>query len=328
MSLSLNVSDRYSRRNIVKATSLEYNGSWLVRAEVTNLSDSNEENRRGYLREDLMDRDGRTIRVLEPEHLNAIGDGALVSTTESQRWTALTGFHDEDAASTINALEYGRVEKLKVQESDFLAVLALVLLPAVLSIFPLALFQDASLPAVFAYAAATDVFSVLPLTVKGVELLFYGSRKHYAHITNISGVNHSQAMSYVSTWVSECEMKPKVCRRGVVVHVLAPRWVKSYRLPRKEISSSMYLKLNVSDRYRKCNRVQVTGLKHNGSWLVRVQVTNLTGQDGGGRRGYLQEDLMLTDGRIVQLRRDLHGCVENRTANGDGELTATRTRQG
>lgn len=99
---------------------------------------------------------------------------------------------------------------MKVQESDSLSVLALLVLPAILSIFPLAM-----LPAALAYTVATDIISVLPLAIQGVELLVYGSRKHYGHVTDISGINHTQKLSYIITLVAECEMKPSFRRRGV-----------------------------------------------------------------------------------------------------------------
>lgn len=223
MLVTVHISDLYRTCNILQVFSINHNGQWLVRAEVTNLSKSNTEYTRlmrGYLSEYLMLINGQITRLGVDVHgcaenKRAKGDRQLILSSSTKGWPESEAVRREDTTSTRNALEYGKVEKLKVQESDSLSVAALPLMPAVLSLFPLALFQDASLPASLAYAVATDVLSVLPLAIKGVELLIFGSRKHYAQVTDLSGVSHTRTASFVSTWVSECGMKPYIWRRGM-----------------------------------------------------------------------------------------------------------------
>lgn len=66
------------------------------------------------------------------------------------------------------------------------------------------------------YTVATDICSVLPLAVKGIELIIYGSRKHYSHVTDVASMyERNKTFQYANTWTSMCSMKPFVRRRGV-----------------------------------------------------------------------------------------------------------------
>lgn len=203
---------------------MHHNGLSLIFAAVMNLTASFKESKeypRGFLQERLLFKDERVVSAggggmhacVDNEW--AKGNGFLITTDSNKNWYAAKAFEEEESPSTANALEFGKVEKMRVEESNSFSILALILMPAVLSIFPLAVFQEASLPAALVYAICTDVLSILPLATKGVELLIYGSRKHYSHVTDISGVSHTPTMSYLATWVTECRMKPYVLRRGV-----------------------------------------------------------------------------------------------------------------
>lgn len=55
----------------------------------------------------------------------------------------------------------------------------------------------------------------MPLAVKGIELIIYGSRKHYAHVSKVEEMHQAVPAPKVITWVTECQMKPYVSRRGV-----------------------------------------------------------------------------------------------------------------
>lgn len=103
-----------------------------------------------------------------------------------------------------------------------------------------------------------------------------------------------------------------ICQYVEVVQVLAPRWVHSYRLPWRE-TYSMFMRLNVSDLYRTWDIVKAAGIHNNGTWMVHAMVTNLSQSDSENQRGYLKEDLMLRDGRIVRRRPSAHhGCIETK----------------
>lgn len=195
------------------------------------------------------EKDGRIVPIPEVYEGFAVnnpgaGDAILAVSKLARTWAHRKGLRNQDAAATRNALEYGNIEKIKVQESDSLSTVSVLLLPAIMSLFPLALFQEASLWTTLVYAAATDIFSVLPVAFKGIELVVYGSRKHYSHVTDVSGLHKDKkTLQYAHTWVSMCKMKPFVRRRGVcyvkgavtlmLLGIFLEFWIKA-TLSRKE----------------------------------------------------------------------------------------------
>lgn len=115
------------------------------------------------------------------------------------------------------ALRKGNHEKEQVEDSDTISNDALIVLPAILALVPIGLFQDVSLYITIIYIIATDVISVMPLLIKGIELIIYGSKKHYATVSYFYGGQNATDLAVVETWAVECSMRSFVKRKGIVL---------------------------------------------------------------------------------------------------------------
>lgn len=226
MIVAFNSTDPYRTCRITRGTGILVNGTWAVRAIVTNLTASDSVHERGILVEDMTLKDGR-IHQLDAlpddcaENKHTQEQGMVIATKEKLSWREGISLPNEEAPSSIVALRRGSVEKIKVQEADSRPILALLVLQAVLSLLPLAVFQEATLSATLTYDMVTDVLSVLPLAVKGIELAMYGSTKHYAHVSYVWEVQTEVRWPKVHTWVTECETKGYIWRRGVAMMAVA-----------------------------------------------------------------------------------------------------------
>lgn len=127
----------------------------------------------------------------------------------------------QDSAAIEMALQNGDFKMEKVEESDSFSSLSILLLPIVLALLPIALFQDAKVIATVLYAVVTDVVSVLPIAIKGVELVVYGSQHHYAFNSNMYGTRNGSLSSAEDTCAAECDMKPFVRQKGIGLLTLA-----------------------------------------------------------------------------------------------------------
>lgn len=103
-----------------------------------------------------------------------------------------------------------------VKDSDSFSSLAILLLPTVLALVPIAVFQDAGVFATVLHTVATDIVSALPIAIKGVELVIYASRRHNAFNANMYGMNSRTGTTAAQVWAAECDMKPFVRQRGIV----------------------------------------------------------------------------------------------------------------
>lgn len=107
-------------------------------------------------------------------------------------------------------------EKNRVQELDSFAILALFLLPAVLSL-PMAMFQEENPMVTLLYAGATDILRAFPMAIKGIELIVYGSTKQYPHHSDVSGLFNSTDIAVVHTISVRCQMKPSITVKGIAM---------------------------------------------------------------------------------------------------------------
>lgn len=119
---------------------------------------------------------------------------------------------------------------------------------------PIALWEDVSVLATALYAIATDIVSVLPIAIKGVELVIYGSQRRYAFNAGMYYMNQIEHPSIAETWVAECEMKPFVRQKGIgllavaaismvpgiVLEVAARRLVKKRKQEHRARSAAIF----------------------------------------------------------------------------------------
>lgn len=103
-----------------------------------------------------------------------------------------------------------------VMDIDIASNLAILLLPVTLALIPLSLFQDVGTLVTVLYVIATDVMSVLPVGIKGVELILLSTRKHFARAAYAYGSADSPIL-IVEMWVSRCALKSMVQTRGIIL---------------------------------------------------------------------------------------------------------------
>lgn len=105
-------------------------------------------------------------------------------------------------------------------DSDIASNLAILILPTFLALVPLSLFQDVGTGVTVVYVLFTDVISVLPIGIKGVELLELATHEHYSRSGYVYGSDQSPILA-VEMWVSLCRLRPFVRIRGIILLVIA-----------------------------------------------------------------------------------------------------------
>lgn len=227
--------DKYRQCRFARALGYRFNGTWSASAMVTNYSTGIAVESRGILQE-IIDggstssprakptskavcncrRDG-ACQLLRYEN----GTGILRTSQGSVSWSHFASEELQENPSILQALERGDFEKEMLQDSDSFSSLSILLLPVCLALVPIALFQDTTVLATVLYAVATDVASVMPIAIKGAELVVYGSRKHYAFNCNMYNMNNENSTGVVESWAAECSVKPFVRQKGIGLLALA-----------------------------------------------------------------------------------------------------------
>lgn len=233
--------DKYRQCKFVRALGYRFNGRWAATALFTNYSLQSEPENRGILKE--------VITLDDANRATAIPITKAVCARKRKKRTFLreqtgTGIlrmmkgHVEpgffrfrkngksktnmgQSLAIRHAVMQGNFEKEMVEDSDTFSNLAILLLPVVLSLVPIALFQDTSMITTVLYAIATDVVSVMPIAIKGLELVVYGSQRHYKANHFLFGIETGSPTSVASSWAAECDMKPFVRRKGTILLAVA-----------------------------------------------------------------------------------------------------------
>lgn len=98
-----------------------------------------------------------------------------------------------------------------------LSNVAILALPMAMSFIPVSLIADVSDFAAFAFVLITDVFSVIPFLIKGIELLYTGSDEQVSADTWITG---EEALLVAESWVAGCTPKDKYRVWGICFIVI------------------------------------------------------------------------------------------------------------
>ncbi len=223
--LAYRAPDFYRECNLAGALGHRRKGNWAVAAMLTNVSISivMKQWDRGYFMEPISV-DNKSMRHFSfsmPKcsngNLSGFENGSATIATWGGRpsWSHFSSRRIEENPAIVEALYRGEHEKELVEDSDTVSNLAILLLPAVLALVPLALFHDVGLSLTYVYILVTDVVSVLPVAIKGTELLWYGSKKHYATVSYLYGAETAKDIAVAETWVASCGMKEFVQEQGI-----------------------------------------------------------------------------------------------------------------
>lgn len=238
--LLFNPPDRYRQCKYARSLGYRFGDKWAATAVFSNHSSESVVRSRGIFREAIsIDAENATRAVplsapvyVDDTRSKTVRRSGTALLREMSGSIAPTHFHPWDrkhffpeklgqAGAIKHALDAGELEREMVEDSDTLSYLAILLLPVVLSLAPIALFQDASTLAMVVYAIVTDVVSVMPLAIKGLELIAYGSRRHYAFSSRMYGMASGSETLVVEVFAAECGMRPFVRQKGVVLLAVA-----------------------------------------------------------------------------------------------------------
>lgn len=236
--LLLDIDSPEQYRQCVLAKSLAYrvNGTWGLVSMFTNVSNdiAVRANERGYFSETVSLTENQEVVpfnfrmptcekvTTEPEvkmNLMSFETGsAYNSSWEGKPTWSHFGMREMSLNPALQtALLRGQHEKEIVGDSQTPSNLAILLLPAALALVPLGLFQDVSLAVTLLYTLATDVISVLPVAIKGIELIVYGSKVHTATVSYLYGAGNLNDLAAGETWVAKCRMKPNLKFEGIAI---------------------------------------------------------------------------------------------------------------
>lgn len=101
--------------------------------------------------------------------------------------------------------------------------LSILLLPLTLNLIPLALLAPTGSFSMLMYTLMSDVITVVPLALKGIELIYIGRERHVAAAIRFStAVNGSLSETAgMELWTTECRARENVVPTGISFLVLA-----------------------------------------------------------------------------------------------------------
>lgn len=101
-----------------------------------------------------------------------------------------------------------------VEDSGSISAGSILIIPVVLSLIPIGLFQHVSTPFLILYALVTDVFSCLPVLIKGIELPTIGYKPYYGITSKMYGSAEPGELIFGQTWAAKCTMNSRIRNTG------------------------------------------------------------------------------------------------------------------
>ncbi len=87
--------------------------------------------------------------------------------------------------------------------------------------FPIALFDDCSRRTTLLYTLVTDVLAVIPLLIKGIELLIAGNARYYSTRTMMYGNPARNGTVIGESWAVQCRAEQNLTVYGAVFVAIA-----------------------------------------------------------------------------------------------------------
>lgn len=107
-------------------------------------------------------------------------------------------------------LEASDVRKELVQDADALSNTAILMIPVMLTLLPLGLFQQVTILTAILYCIATDFISVLPLLIKVAELVHTGNER----FRSLYGSLEFNKSGMIQIWTAECTVNSHIRTKG------------------------------------------------------------------------------------------------------------------
>lgn len=215
------------------------NNVWYLRAGVTNAPGyvSNPDFQRQFMQEFFPRNGTRSLQM----NLHNIKTGKLErATTVVERWNsngyAIEQMSFDDLLSPL-AEVYQKNQQAIDLASDAITVsnAAILALPLAMNLIPAAFITDLRALGMFTYIVVTDVFSGIPIFIKGVELIRSSNPTQEEAFAYFSG---DQKLGCMQSWVVQCKGQGKFQHVGIVfvvvslvatiVGVALELWAKKY----------------------------------------------------------------------------------------------------
>lgn len=123
----------------------------------------------------------------------------------------------EDNPAVIEALRLNEIAVDQAEDSITPSNIALLALPMVMSLVPVAFLADLNTWATISYIIFTDVFSALPFLIKGVELLQTAEVRRSEMVGYHAG---NKELGEIEIWVAECRGQQSFHVLGIIFIVI------------------------------------------------------------------------------------------------------------
>lgn len=153
------------------------------------------------------------------------------STTLIQRWnrnppsSCFRTIPVEDNPAMIDALSLVDQSAQQAEDAVTNSNLAILLLPLSLNLIPIAFFADVSTISLLLYTLLSDVLTVTPLAIKGLELVLIRSKRYRSVVSRVlSPITGNRTFSIAAggeIWGAECRVRERVGRTGIILLVTA-----------------------------------------------------------------------------------------------------------
>lgn len=131
--------------------------------------------------------------------------------------------YPEENIALISAMDKSDRSIQQVDDALAPSSLAILLMPLALNLIPIALLADVQSLSMLLYTLMSDIVTVIPLSIKGVELIIIGRQHHISSAirftTSISGALSSSAG--MEMWSAECRALDYVFPTGLAFLILA-----------------------------------------------------------------------------------------------------------
>lgn len=213
------------------------NGKWHIITTFTNAP--KEQTLRDFQRQYLMEyitigEDGNLARPLQmrlperpeegEERVTFDNATTLLSSWGGKPTTSFFGILEiEDNLAIIDALDATDPYVQQAEDAVAPSNISILVLPLLLNLVPISLLAEVSSVFMFIYVLLSDVLTVIPLAIKGGELLFIGRKKERAVVLRLSGSLNGTLSETAAAelWAAECGANDNVEVVGIIFLTLS-----------------------------------------------------------------------------------------------------------
>lgn len=172
---------------------------------------------------------------LVPLHFSAQRRPIETDPNQTHRWvhdTTTTLFSDqgvtplgrfqniypEEIPSLVSAMEESDLWIQQADDAITLSSLAILILPVCLNLIPIAILAPVKTSVLLLYTVMSDVVTVIPLGIKGLELINIAKLRNIASTIRITGFRNGtmSERAAMQIWVAECKANNNVGTLGIV----------------------------------------------------------------------------------------------------------------